>query len=59
MKDDLLHEHRATVPDVKHTKRGETKDLLTIFSNQVHVKFIKPDGVLRRSQGAGAMYASK
>ena len=50
-KDDLLHEHRTTVPDVKHTKKGETKDLLMIFSDQVHVKFIKPNGSVEEVAG--------
>lgn len=51
VKDDLLDEHRAGVPEMKQTKRGETKDLLTIFSDRLYVKFVKHDGTVEEIPG--------
>ena len=39
---DLLEQHRADIPYIRQTKR-DIKDLLTIFTDKVTVKFIKSD----------------
>jgi hypothetical protein len=51
MEGDLNTDHQAGVDPARKVKKHNTKGLLTIFSDQITVKFIAKDGVVEVLKG--------
>lgn len=51
MEGDLNTDHQAEVDPARRIKKHDTKDLLTIFSDRIAVKFVAKDGVVEVLKG--------